>query len=474
MTRTRLTAWVLLTAAWFALTPAGTGQEPPNPRRPDISEVNVALESKGVAKDKLPKLREQLAAFAKYHVDVLTHPNVYRAIQDPTKTFKDPPPKLDDVFNDLDRRYILEPNPALKDGTGAVRVRPDHADYVREFGAAFDAALKPLVEGNADRAVRVNAARLYALVCKTGAAAHWPTVTAWVGNANTPTEIKHYALQAAANLLAAYDMFDYPSRRHALSREPRPEADKEIGALIAAVQKCVTDPNALVALPEGKVENASGDQLAVVGFVRRQAVRALANVRFVQHPGPDGSMIYPAATLARVAMSDPALVPSPPPAEYGEAVIGLCNMAPAWAKNPIKGFNPDALVEAVATGVVNFAGPRASNPLDKSVPWRGYSLRMAEAFRNWRPLFDPLFDPTRPTVYQEKDVPAAVNELIERTRTAVLAPIDKVAAGGGPDLSSPVNMQGMQNHLKTLRARPKRATELITGVPATALPVGDK
>lgn len=477
MTRTRLAAWVLLaTASCLALAPAVTGQDPPLPKRPNVQDVNDARDVwKGIPKDKLQKVRDQLDAYAKYHVDVISHPNVYRAIQDPTKTFKETPPKLDDVFGDLERRFVIEPNPAVKatDGSGAIRAQPDNADYIREFGAAFDNALKTVIDTHADRIVKVNAARLYVIVCKSGAAAHWPTVTAWLTNANTPTEIKHYALQAAANLLAAYDLFEYKTRRHAVSKEPRAEADKEIGALVAAVEKCITDPNALVQLPDGKVENATEDQLAVIGFVRRQAVRALGNVRFMELPGPEGKTIYPVGTLVKVAMSDPALVPLPSPAECGEAVIGLCNMAPSFNQKPTKGFNPDALVEAVATGVIAFAGPRA-DPLNKSVAWRGYSLRIADAFRNWPPLFDPLFDPTRPTQFETKDVPAAVNDLIARVRTNVLNPIDKVGVGGGADLSSPVNIPAMQAYLKSLQAKPKRPTEIITGVPATAFPAPPK
>src|SRR5262249_21962955 len=158
---------VLLTAAWFALSPAAPGQDTPLPKRPNVEQINIARDGGPIPKDSLPKVREQLEAYAKYHADLISHPHIYRAIQDPTKTFKEPPPKLDDVFGDLERRFVLEPNPAVKalDGTGAIRVKAENADYIREFGAAFDAALKNLIDGNADRIVKVNAARLYVIVC---------------------------------------------------------------------------------------------------------------------------------------------------------------------------------------------------------------------------------------------------------------------------------------------------------------------
>lgn len=474
MTPSRIVAATALAAAGFVLLPAACAQDPPIPRKPNIGAVNEARESRGIKKEDLPRVREQMAAFAKFHADVVSHPLVYRVMQDPTKAPTGMTvPNLDVVFKDLDR-YLLEPNPFNRGvGDPKPRVNDDHADYIREMGVAFDAALKPVVNGTGERIVRVNAARLYALVCRTGAAAHWPTVTEWLTKETTPTDIKFYALQAAANLLSAYDVFDYRSRRHAISKEPRAEADREIGALIAAVEKCVLDPNAIIALPK-KADDVTPDQLAVVGYVRRQAVKTLGQVRFITLPGPDGSLIYPAATLVRVAMSDPALVPAPTPAECGEAVIGLCNMSPNLNGNPIKGFNAGALVEAMATGIIKFAGPRAADPLDKSVPWRGYSVRMADAFRNWPPLFDPLFDPLQPARFSKQEIPAAVTDLIDRTRANVLAPIDKVGAGGGPDLGSPVNIQAMNQYLVTLQDRPKRSAELITGVPATALPGAGK
>ena len=104
-------------------------------------------------------------------------------------------------------------------------------------------------------------------------------------------------------------MNDPRMRKHAA--EP-----KVIGELVKAIQDCITKPAMLV--PGFKPDKATPDQLAeqlqVVGFVRRQAIRALGQVKYVTIPGPDGrTPIYPAYTLVCIAMSDPALVPAPPP-----------------------------------------------------------------------------------------------------------------------------------------------------------------
>ncbi|MBA4187823.1 MAG: hypothetical protein C0467_07375 [Planctomycetaceae bacterium] len=444
------------------------------PQPTGFNLISERRDQRGIAKEELKTAQGQFQNFAKYYADVISHPLVHKAAQDPglkvDATGRDIP-TVDGIIKSLDR-FILEPNASVRTASDNPnpKVNIHNADYIRELGFALDAALKPIVETHPERVVRINAARLYAAVCSSGANAHWPTVTAWVSNPNTPTEIKYYALQAAANLLEAGDVFDYKGRRHAFDENPRSGAEKKIGQLIAAVQDCVVNPNAIIAIPDGKVENATPDQLAVVGFVRKQAIKTLGRVRFVEVPGPAGVMIYPAFTLVRVCMSDPALVPAPAPAECAEAIIGLCNMAPSRNTTPLKGFNADAVAEAITTGLITFAGPRASNPLDRSLPWRGYAMRMADAFKAWRPLFDPLYDPTQPTKFDAGTVPKDISDLITRAQTAVLVPIEKVDVSGKPDLAARVDIEGLKAFLKQLQSKPKRSGLLITGVPATALP----
>ncbi|MBA4066358.1 MAG: hypothetical protein C0501_22120 [Isosphaera sp.] len=494
MTASRPASWTLLLAAGFALRPAPAGaQDPPLPTRPNLDFVTAARDGRGISKEELDTTRKQMAALAQYYAAWVAHPLVHKAAADPGKV----PPgafflTVDGAIAELNR-YVADPTPA-----NAARWTADKADYIRELGVALDAPLKKLVETDPDRVVRVNAARVHAAVCRSGAAAHWPTVTEWLTNPNTPTEIKQYALQAAANLLAAYDVSDYNTRRHAVpfgkgagganKDVARADANKVIGALVAAVDKCVTDPNALVAFPGGKVADAGPDQVAVAAFVRRQAVRALAQVRFVTLPGPDGQTpLYPAVTLARVCLADPALAPAPglvpTPADCGEAVIGLCNMAPmveaAAAKNayvPLKGYNHHAAAEAVAAGLVTFATPRV-DPLNRSLPWRWYAARVGDAVRNWRPLFDPRFEATRPAVYNPKltEAPGSpVAELVQRTQELIITPMEKVDAGGKPDLAARVGIEEMRALLRRLQADPKRSAELVEGVPATRLPLAPK
>ncbi|MFM8271743.1 MAG: hypothetical protein ACKODX_05345, partial [Gemmata sp.] len=388
MTFARSAAWILLAGAGFALFAGPARAQPAALPKQDNTAFTKVREYRdigrgGIPKDELKAAQGHFAKFASYFAEVLKHPLVYRAPQE----FKPLPPEqrhmtIEGEFGVLKvlEPYILEPGVGAKAGA-------DGAVYVRELGAAFDAALRALIENDPEPIVKVNAARVLAYVCRGGSPAHYATLTELLGNANTRTEIKYYLFHAAANLLAASDPNWLKTRNH-VAQTDNP---KVVGALVKVLDDCVTNPALLVpGLPGNKADQATPDQLTVVALVRRQAVKALAQYRFAAAADADGKPLYPAHTLVRVAMSDPALLPAPGPADAAEAVIGICNMAPVEAKGdktvPVK-YNADVAVEAVTAALVTFAEPRAADPFDRRLPWRTYSLRIAEALRNWRPLF---------------------------------------------------------------------------------------
>ena len=472
MTRARFVKWTVFAGAGFALL-AGTAaaQQPPLPKI-DYSASAKIIEyrdaAKGIAPTDLKEARANFTKFAKYYADVVAHPSVYKTPQE----FKlDPPGTLhltidgpNGILQDLSR-FTLEAAPT------STRAGPDQALYIHELGAALDAAFKELIEKHPEPIVRVNAARVLAVVCRSGSAAHYPTLTALISNPNTRTEIKHYLLQGAGNLLAAYDPNWLKTRNHVgQTDDPKP-----VGALVKAVNDCVNNPSQLLAgLPDGKADKAPPDQLAVLSLVRRQAIKALAQVRYAMIPDADGKPMYPVHTLARVALSDPALVPAPTPADAAEAVIGICNMAPVEVKGfrltPLK-YNADAAIEAVTAGLITFASPRAADSQDRRLPWRSYAIRIATALRNWRPLFDPLFEASTPNVFDASTVPPVVEEFYKDVVPNVLAPMDSLDSSGKPALR-PVGIEGLRSRLNAIRANPKRNLTLIQNVPATSIDFG--
>jgi hypothetical protein len=122
----------------------------------------------------------------------------------------------------------------------------------------------------------------------------------------------------------------------------------------------------------------------------------------------------------------------------------------------------------MATGLITFATPR-TEPLDRSLPWRNYSLRLAEAMKNWRPLWDPVSDATQPENYDASAVPPMVNDFIARVQTLILAPIDKVDINGKADPNSAVNIEGLKDFRNELRENPKRNPLLFSNVPSSVI-----
>lgn len=461
----RLASLTLLALAGFALADStARAQDLPKKNNDAFGTVNVLrdLPGGGIPKDKLPEAQKAFAAFAKYYTEVLAHPLVYKA---PTE-FKDtkapgglPVPTIDGdtgILREMDR-YLVYPTPDARNVSGK------QADYIREMGAALDAAFKEQIETAADAVVRINTARAYAHVCRSGAAAHFATVTALLTNANVRPEIKTYVLQAAGALLSAYDPTELRTRRHAGDL-------KAVGALVAALQECVTNPALLVpGLPGNKLdEKTPGDLFLVVRYMRRQAVKALAQCRYAVVAGPDGKTpIYPAHTLCRVALADPALIFPPTPGEAADAALGILNAAPVRVladgrTEAVKGYNYEVALEAVTSALVTFSAPRAARADDRSLPWANYAARLAEGLFVYRKLFDPDFDPVA-NKFDTKLAPAKAEEYAKDVTARVLAPMDKVTVGNN------VQIETLRQRLQAARNDPKRKSELVTGVPATSI-----
>ncbi|MBX9583229.1 MAG: hypothetical protein K2X87_23230 [Gemmataceae bacterium] len=452
-------SWTLLAAAGFALVgPPAAGRQPAKddlPARPKNAGdvVNVYRSAKGIPAADMKRAKETLGAYAQYVADLLATPKVYAAAQEfipPTVKGGGQVPTVNEIVGDrgLIDLAVLVPEPGGKVG-------PDNADYIRELGTAFDAALGRLPTAG-DQIIAVNGARALATACRSGATAHYKTVTDLLANQNVRPEVKHHLFQAAGHLLAAYDINDLQTRKH--SGDPAATA-----ALVAALQKAVEDPAAILPLPpgaDGKPAAVPEDLAPVLRFIRREAIRALGQCRFAEFSPSKGQTLYPSYTLARVAMSDPALGVPPGPSEVAEAVIGLCNM------NPPRALNAEpyayAMSDAIASGLITFADKKAAKADDKSLPWRGYAGRLLDALRLWQGLYDANFNPAAPAAYSPTQVPAVVKALAGEAERRVLGPME---SGGRIDL------EGFKQYRDaTLRADKKATPAPYRENPGLVLP----
>lgn len=449
---------------------AGQDKSKAPQRTPQQNEVAVFKAAGVIQKAELPKAKAAFEAFAKFYADYLQYPPTYTA---PQEFRPEPPPPgspytVDQLINEVNRHLLVPspvpvPNPVANQPSFALVTSDKEADYVRELGAALDKALGEVVRTANERVVRVNAARMLAAACRSGAHAHYPTITDLLKDAKTEPEIRYYALQGAANLLAAYDLNDYRSRKH--SNEPQ-----AVGDLIAAVQDCVLKPELLaptVELAAGKEVRrvVPPDQVPVVRFIRRQAVQALGKVRFAEYEVAKGKVLYPSHTLALVALgkvpvetytvssdkdgnakAELAVAPKSAQgvaeaADAAEAVIGIMNMAPPKGGAAGKKYAAP-MADVVATGVITWATPRAANPADKSLPWKGTAARMEDGLKTWQGLFDVNFNPAQPSINAGL-VPATVSGVAKAITDNVLDPINNPT-------SRTVSVTGLQTFRDTV------------------------
>jgi hypothetical protein len=139
-------------------------------------------------------------------------------------------------------------------------------------------------------------------------------------------------------------------------------------------------------------------------YVRREAVRALAQVKDPSGGGPG----KPALALLRVVDAD-GLTPEPRVDERLEAAIGLAHMRPA-DKNDKKYqpgyvvFHIGQMLDAFALAVQQDRQAASAASAPKRLPWQSYAARLADALRVLR-------DESKEDAYLTKVIPECLKVL---------------------------------------------------------------
>jgi hypothetical protein len=341
--------------------------------------------SVSISKPINPADQAAFTQMAQYLVNRVTYPEYHVTITESTEL----QPKSADktvakLIDDL-RKVIIVP-PA--DG----KITLPQEEYIRELGIPLNKYLSEILiqeKGKMPPAIiRVNAGRLLAVACESGAPALWPTVITLINNPETPPELLYYALKAAEGLLGGFDV----SRLSRLAAQPE-DADKLLFDMVRALEEVVikgpkiankvyiengsqptlsTDPNT-------KAEQLFPEQIAAVQMYRLQAIRALARFRndTIGGKAKPAYEVRPIFTLARVVVGDPSITPALNKKEVAEAVLGLIRV------NPSANINLDELAYAVSYGLRVVYSTKAANSDDTSLPWKGLSGRMTIALQDW-------------------------------------------------------------------------------------------
>ena len=356
----------------------------PGDARSRIAEYHdgtAVLNKPGVAE------KATFTAMAQYLVNRVTHAE-YLLPPDTADLKPKPADKtVSELVNEM-RKFLIVPPP---DGKLSIA----QEDYIRELGTAFkDAFTAILVPEKGKPApppiIRVNAGRMLAVACETGAPALWPFVTGLLKSPDTPPELVFYALKSAEGLLGGFDV----SRLGRLAATPEEsesvfydlvhtlEVMVEKGPPIlgklhvegAAQPTLTTDPKSQPA------SSLAADQVIALRLYRLQAIKALARLRSDTIGGKvkAGSEVRPLHMLARVAIGDPMISPAFNGKEVAEAVIGLSRV------NPGPNLNLDELAYAIASGTRAVFSPKAGNYEDASLPWKGTAGRLNAALQDWQ------------------------------------------------------------------------------------------
>ena len=368
--------------------------------------------------------RDVFHAMGQYLVNRVTYPE-YLIGADTAELKPRPPEKtVNELIGDL-RKFLIVP-PA--DG----KLTLPQEDYIRELGIALDKSLAAILlaeKGKAPPAiVRVNAGRLLAVACESGAPAHWPTVIALLKNPETPPELYYYALKGADGLLGGFDV----ARLGRLDATPE-QAETTFHDLIRLLEDAVvkgppilgkiyvdSSQPTLVTDPKAKPSALLPEQIVAIRLFRLQAIRALGRLRSDTIAGKvkPATEVRPVFALARVAIGDPAIGPAFNNKEIAEAVIGLARI------NPGANLNVDELAYAMAFGTRVVFSAKASNADDVSLPWKGYASRMNAAFQEWQANCAK----NARVVAKQKD---SINSLVKKSNDGLFAPTLNPTAGAG-------------------------------------------
>jgi len=318
------------------------------------------------------------------------------------------------LINDLGR-WIHTP-------TSVPKPNVSQLDYIRELGAALDQAiLTVLTDKSPPPMLRISAMRMLVAAAESGAPAHWITVHKMLTDPKTAPEVLYYAIRAAEALLSSYE----PSRAGWIGANAFAD-EKIVVEIVRALENIVLKgppvldkvyisgdgESTLTTAPKmAEPGKLAPEQIGVLQMYRYHALKALGRLK-LEVVGGKAEEARPAFTLARVAVSDPAIQPAPSTKEIGEAVVGLANIV------PVKQIYADEAAYALAMGLRTFAYPKSVNADDNTVAWKGYALRMQTAFKAWN---DAMQKSGLPPAAAKK----AATELTKKADDDIFTPILK-------------------------------------------------
>jgi hypothetical protein len=290
------------------------------------------------------------------------------------------------------------------------KLSQEQLEFGAEFGKAIAVEAKVVLD-NATRPIEtINAVRLMSLAARMPAPDLLDPLLAVVNDPKRTDAEKLYAFQGLRELLEQSDPTLADRHIHGLHRD-----QPKLGEVAAALTNYIT----------AKRTPRDDKERAVIEFVRRHAVQALARFKEGVLRRPNREVIYrPAWSLARVMELDPNVSPPFTAIEQTEAAIGFCQMKIDADLNLDVAAFTIAKVVVTFTRAANLDAERAGR--DGTLPithWKVLAARLSYALAVWREAAKSL-----PRDRYPDAVVSLANDAI-----FVLAPIEKEGPGARPD-----------------------------------------
>jgi hypothetical protein len=358
-----------LTLAGFLLLVATTGPSPAQDKlfpkegappaflggvkeKPDAKHTSRLSElkngSKALAED-ADFNKEVLAKAANWYVYRLTWDQYHGQGTEEKDKSAGPPLTMNDLVREAQNYLWLE---SIRK---KVQLKPPQVEYIHALGKEMNRALRDVFSQNSKPIVRVNAARMLAGIAETGQGEVADTAILLIQNPQESDAVKLYALRALKELFAlpASAKTGWNQNRETQS--------------IQAVQAYLT--RKIDTLPTDPQERDA------INFVRREAVRALAQTRYATVPTIKDASGRTALWLLKVARKD-GFTPPPSVSEQIEAAMGVCELTPA------KDLQMDYIAHHIGFAVVDFVNEYSKQRAGgegAGMPWKLYSYRVTNA-----------------------------------------------------------------------------------------------
>jgi hypothetical protein len=299
-------------------------------------------------------------------------------------------------FNDLFRE-VSEQLPVLNPG------RPfseNQQAFLGEFCNQLLASIEEILPGQ-KVIVRVNAARILARIGEAGQESVADALLRVLEDPAESEAVKLYALRGLKHLFA----------RHSFERPVFRDSSREHRSILALLAYLKQTP---ATTPASTTEELDG-----IRYVRREAVRALALVRYPALPGDNQADGMVALALLQFVQGK-EVRPEPSLSERVEAAIGLCQLDPSLCPD----YQPDHIAFQLGRFVVVLAEQHNRQEQligsDLGLPWQMSAARLLEAMGRMAENTDDL----------------SQRQLAETVFTRCNVVLETIAEGANPDPGS--------------------------------------